>query len=393
MNMHPLKLSARVLAPAILALVVGGCANLTTHGGPALPKSAKYPKDQAIVLLLPTSAEGRLGAAVDAIQAGYAAALIRDPQFSRKPVTEDTGSGAVAAYQKVAKAPQPPLVIGPLLKDDVAAIAKERSKTSPAMLALNDIDRSATGMYQFALAPEDEAKTAAEVIDSLKDAGAGALRTAIVYPSDDPWGERMRTAFVAALDKEPAVQLAYTSTQPGDLGAKLDGADIVFMVARPKDAARVYGALGGSTARIPVIATSHAADNKSDAADKAGLFYVDVPWLVDKDMAQEYIARSLDKPKSDYTKGELGRLYAMGIDAYYLGGRVANGSAEGAPLALPAGMTGDLSFTTTGRIASRRLALGRIGEGGVTGPAAKTDLATAVKSGKTAGAADEAAKG
>ncbi len=391
MNIQTLKLSARALAPVFLALAVGGCANLNLgkQGEPVLPKSAKYPKDQVVALLLPTSAEGRLGDAVDAIDAGYAAALIRDPDFSRKPVTEDTGNGAVAAYEKVAKAARPPLIIGPLLKDDVNAVAKARTDASPAMLALNEAEQSQRGMYQFALAPEDEAKTAARIINGLRDAGAGKLSTAIVYPSNDPWGERMRTAFVGALDEKPEAQVAYAPGEPGDLGAKISAADIVFMVARPTDAAGVYGALGGSTSAVPVIATSHATDNKGDAADKAGLFYVDVPWLVNKDMAREYITRSADKPQSKYTKGELGRLYAMGIDAYYLGALVANGNVGGgAPLALPAGMTGDLSFTTNGRLLSRRLALGRIGDNGVTSPAAIEDLGAAVNAaGKTKAAA------
>jgi outer membrane PBP1 activator LpoA protein len=390
--MQTLKLPARALAPAILALTVGGCANLGTQGEPVLPKTAKYPKDQAVALLLPTSAEGRLGAAVDAIEAGYSAALMRDPQFSRKPITQDTGSDARAAYEKVAKTAQPPLIIGPLLKNDVNAVAEARTASSPAMLALNEANQSRAGMYQFALAPEDEAKTAARLINGLRDAGGRPLSTAIVYPSDDPWGERMRSAFVGALDEGPSAEVAYTSGQPGNLGAKIEAADIVFMVARPKEAAGVYTALGGSTAGVPVIASSHAADNKSDAADKAGLFYVDVPWLVNQDMAREYIARSPDKPKSDHTKGELGRLYAMGIDAYYLGALVANGgSGAGTPLQLPAGMTGDLSFTNTGRMMSRRLSLGRIGASGVTGPATTEDLAAAVKAADTAKAAEASA--
>ncbi len=398
MNMQTAKLSAHVLAPAILALAIGGCANLGTQVEPALPKTAKYPKDQAIALLLPTSAEGRLGDAVDAIEAGYSAALMRDPKNSRKPITEDTGSDASAAYADLAKVARPPLIIGPLLKKDVTAVADARSDASPAMLALNEIDQSQTGMYQFALAPEDEAKTAARIINELRRAGGGTLRTAIVYPSADPWGERMRAAFEVVLDEEPVAQVAYTPGRPGDLGPRVDAADIVFLVARPREAAGIYAALGGRAAGMPVIATSHAADSKSDAADKAGLFYVDVPWLVNQDMAREYIARSPSKPKSDYTKGELGRLYAMGIDAYYLGAQVAKGSARGstgvgAPLALPAGMTGDLSFTTTGRLLSRRLALGRIGDAGVTGPAAREDLAAAVAAGDAPGAADESAEG
>ena len=189
----------------------------------------------------------------------------------------------------------------------------------------------------------------------------------------------------------PVAEVAYTGAQAGNLGVRVTGADLVFMVARPDAAAGVYAGLGGSSADMPIIATSHAADTKADAAEKAGLFYVDVPWLVDQDMAREFIARSPDKPDSDYTRGESGRLFAMGIDAYYLGALVAD--AGGRAITLPAGMTGDLSFTTTGRLLRRRLAFGRIGEAGVTGPATVDDLAAAVELGSMAQADGEPDQG
>jgi outer membrane PBP1 activator LpoA protein len=395
MKLPSLPLMGRSITPALLALAVGGCANLGTQVEPGLPKTAKYPKDQAVALLLPTSSEGRLREAVDAISAGYTGALARDPGNNAKPATKDTSGGALAAYEAATEASPRPLIIGPLLKPDVNAVAEARADESPAMLALNEADRTRPGLYQFALAPEDEAKTAANIINQLSEAGAGTLSTAIVYPREDSWGERMRTAFVAALDEPPAAEIAYTAGQAGDLTGRLGAADIVFMVARPGDAAAVYAGLGGSSAAVPIIATSHAADNKADAADKSGLFYVDVPWLVYQDRAREYIGRSPDKPKSAYTRGELGRLYAMGIDAYYLGALVANGgSAESAALTLPAGMTGDLSFTTTGRMLSRRLALGRIGEAGVSGPASVEDLAAAIEAaGATAQASADKGEG
>jgi hypothetical protein len=395
MKLPSLPLIGRSITSALLALAVGGCANLGTQVEPGLPKTAKYPQDQAVALLLPAGAEGRLGEAVDAISAGYSAALARDPGNNAKPTNKDTSGGAVAAYEAATEASPRPLIIGPLLKADVNAIAEARSDESPAMLALNEANRTRPGLYQFALAPEDEAKTAASIINQLSDSRAGIFGTAIVYPRDDSWGERMRTAFTAALDDAPVAEVAYTAGQAGDLTGKLGAADIVFMVARPGDAAAVYAGLGGSSAAIPIIATSHAADNKADAADKSGLFYVDVPWLVYQDRARDYIARSTDKPKSAYTRGELGRLYAMGIDAYYLGALVANaGDAESLALALPAGMTGDLSFTTTGRMLSRQLALGRIGDAGVSGPASVEELAAAIAAGgATAQAGADASEG
>ncbi len=393
MTMQSARLTASMLVLALLTLAVGGCATLGRQPHPRLPATAAYPQGQDVVLLLPAGAEGRLGAAIDAIESGYAAALRRDVGYRREPVTEDTSRDALAAYEAAAEMAPPALIIGPLLKRNVNAIAAARSAPTPPMLALNEATQSRPGMYQFALAPEHEASTAAQLINDLRGSRTGAITTAIVYPRTDAWGERMRKAFVTALDATPAVEVPYTMDDVGTLRDRVSGADLVFMVARPDDAAAVYAGLGGGGAGMPVIATSHAADNKVDATEKVGLFYVDVPWLVDRALAREYIARSPDKPDADYTKGELGRLYAMGIDAYYLGALVAKMRVGGSPIDLPAGMTGDLSFSTSGRLLRRQLTLGRIGEGGVTHPAAVRDLAVGLKRRGTAQAGNATGKG
>lgn len=391
--LHP---TLRLTAPALAALTLAGCAGLVKPPGtPMLPMSAGYPKEQAIALMLPTGASGFVQEAAEAIEAGYTAARKRDPKASITEETADTyGDGAAAkAYEEAAGADPRPLMVGPLLKGNVNAVADLRSATDPAMLALNEAEAAQRGLYQFALSPEDEAKTVAALVKELSATDEN-LDTVVVYPAEEPWAERMRRAFsIGIAPLKPSAEIAYAGGA-GNLGDQLAaaGADLVFMLARPEDAARVYSAIRAADADLPVIATSHAADQVEDRADKKGIFYVDVPWLVDDERATEFQQRGADKPAAKYTKGQLGRLYAMGIDAYYLGAEVANNPSVPTALTLPSGMTGALSFAPQGRLMQRRLALGRIGSGGSLAASSLDELAAATEPSATAEADDEAAE-
>jgi outer membrane PBP1 activator LpoA protein len=171
--------------------------------------------------------------------------------------------------------------------------------------------------------------------------------------------------------------------------------DLVFMVARPEDAAGVYAAITAA-AGPTVISTSHATDRADARSALKDLFYVDVPWLVNREKATEFQQRAAEKPDSKYTRGQLGRLYAMGVDAYYLGALVAN-TPPGAPpaLTLDAGMTGALSFTTQGRLLKRRLVLGRVGTDGVLALSTPEELSASLARSDIAGApsAEETGEG
>jgi outer membrane PBP1 activator LpoA protein len=381
--------SAAPLGSALLALALGGCAGMTgTATAPGLPMSAGYPDEQAVVLLLPTGASGFVQDAAEAIEAGYAAARLRDAKATVSGETIDTSGGAASAFKASAAADPRPLIVGPLLKGDVNSIATLRGETDPAMLALNQAESAQRGLYQFGLAPEDEAKTVAALAKELAESDE-TLKTAIVYPANDPWGESMRGAFVSGLaPSEPALQASYTDESIAAITDELEsaGVGLVFMVARPEDAAGVYAAITAA-AGPTVISTSHATDRADARSALKDLFYVDVPWLVDREKATEFQQRAAEKPDSKYTRGQLGRLYAMGVDAYYLGALVAN-TPPGAPpaLTLDAGMTGALSFTTQGRLLKRRLVLGRVGTDGVLALSTAEELSASLARSDIAGA-------
>ena len=84
-------------------------------------------------------------------------------------------------------------VVGPLAKDNVAELA--RMGTPPVtVLALNYLDQDSEDapIFQFGLAPEDEARQIAR--QSLE---AGDRLAGVLYPRS-AWGQRVAEAFVAA---------------------------------------------------------------------------------------------------------------------------------------------------------------------------------------------------
>ena len=96
----------------------------------------------------------------------------------------------MATYQAAAGY-RPDLIIGPLDKSAVERLAQQSGLSVPT-LALNYGPRSAWGaanLWQFGLAPEDDAAAAAE------QAIARGMRRAAVLFADDDWGDAWVLAF------------------------------------------------------------------------------------------------------------------------------------------------------------------------------------------------------
>jgi outer membrane PBP1 activator LpoA protein len=338
------------IAASGLAVSLSGCTLLQPQVDEAgLPATAGYEAGQSIAVMLPTGGD-RYSKPAKAIEAGIKDARSRDKQVKRRPGAsyEDSSRNPFAVYQSLVET-DPTIIIGPLLPTHVNEVVKQRTDDTP-LLALNSADVPAKGVYQFALKPEDEASTVATLIREL-----GLEPAVVVYPADDPWGERLKTGFMSKMRKTKAISYGSggLSANAKEQAAK---AKAVFLVARPERAAQIYQDLGGADSPAPIIASSHASDERGQYDRLEGLFFVDIPWLVNQDEIRTGLEGG-GKIDNDYTKGTMGRLYAMGVDAYYLGARIVNG--ESAAVTFKQGLTGELSFTNTGRLLTRRLALGR----------------------------------
>jgi hypothetical protein len=310
-----------------------------------------YPAGTDALVLLPSG--GRFGVAGDAVKNGIQAAYDADRSGSRPNLR--FGGGFDAGVDAGAD-----LVIGPLLKSSVADLSARSSLPVPT-LALNRTGGGATdNLYQYSLAPEDEADNVANYAKN-----AGFERAAILYP-DDGFGQRLANAFRSrwrTLGGRIATERGYRSragSYARDAAALLGGgdADFVFMVATNEDAPRLYGSLRESGVRVPVVATSHVYDGDIDPARDAalaGLYFVDIPWILDTERS-DTLSRDALRERLPNVSGPLARLYAMGIDGYRLAPRIEEMSAN--PGAFFPGETGGLTLDALGQV-RRQLLLAR----------------------------------
>jgi outer membrane PBP1 activator LpoA protein len=350
-----------------------------------------YPRQ--VALLLPLT--GRSAAVGKAIQNGFlgayfATASALDDQQSVRIYDVNSEGGASAAYQ-TAVADGAEFVIGPLLKNNVMELANDILVPVP-VLTLNylpDDTLAPPGLYQFALAPEDEAASAA-----VRALGDGYTRGIALVPNND-WGRRVLQSFATEFEGLGGTLLDYRSYTPdkqdfsneienlmGLTGSVLRyqrmraniGSSLQFDPRRRQDAEFIFLAAAAGPARLlksqlkfhysgdlPTYSTSsvNSLDGRSNS-DLNGIMFADTPWLVDP---QPWI-RFLPQTYSEYWPEErrLGRLHAMGYDAYNL---IASlyASRSGQMETLD-GATGELFLDQNGRI-HRRLAWAQFQRGEV----------------------------
>lgn len=315
-----------------------------------------------IALLLPM--EGPLASVAKALRDGFLAAHLQ----AQQPLDiELYDSGSIASlddFYRQAAAAGVQLVVGPLEKDLVRQLAA-RSELPITTLALNYSDATQApppGLFQFGLAAEDEAR---EVARRAWDDGH---RRAIALTPAGEWGNRVAAAFRQAwqaqggelVAAEPlaepvelANQIAHLLQVRSEGGAdaqptRRQDVDFLFLAATPQQAQQVKPTLIFQYAGdLPVYATSHlhaATDNRSQYLDLEGIRFAETPWLLDDQLP----LRQQIEAKWPQAGGSLGRLYAMGADAYLLAPRL--GQLVALPDTSLQGLSGDLSLGESQRI-------------------------------------------
>lgn len=338
----------------------------------------------AVALLLPLS--GRQQAAGVAVRDGFLAAYLERPDVAPRVRVYDTAAlGASAAYQKAVE-DGAQFVVGPLTREDVAALAAVQQIPVPT-LALNGYAGGAAPpafLFQFALDPEQEAREAARRI-----AGDGLARGIALFPRN-AWGERVAAAFTAELQTagveltgsqyyEPATRdfsgalraalgryggagdrTADNSPVRRDAAAEaLGGPQFAFVAATAQTARALRPQLRFQMSYdIPVYATSDAWDPSTRAAsDVDGLVFPEMPWILHEGAGAPALWGVLQREWAAAGRGRL-RLYAFGHDAVELMAQLRAGRGA-TPID---GLTGRLSFGDDGRV-RRELEWARI-EGG-----------------------------
>lgn len=160
----------------------------------------RLPEDshnKSVALLLPLSGSSKVFG--DAIYLGYTDANKNNAKEGQQNIyAYDTNSDSIENLIKQAQQHGAELIVGPLLKTDVNTIVK-LSPNLP-VLALNKVDDNEPSKSQssqlcfFALAPEDEAKDAAQHIQNQQK-----TRPLLILPNND-LGKRVANSFAQQWD-------------------------------------------------------------------------------------------------------------------------------------------------------------------------------------------------
>jgi outer membrane PBP1 activator LpoA protein len=328
----------------------GGAAGPQTSAGPAAAPGNPI----RIALLLPLNSES-LGPPAQAVHDGFMAAWEVDPAGIEVDLvaTGDTPQEALEAYAGAAA--QDDLVVGPLSRTAVGALAG--IKLTRPTLALNrpeSRDQLPRAMLLVGLSIEDEAHQVAQW--AAHDFPQGR---ALVLTGPVAWQQRLATAFdgrwtqLGLSSQRVELPIASGFVSPDaivELKARLE-ADPPALLFAALDADQLRQLRAAIGTAIPCYGTSSA--NPGHAPDAAvpeldGLRLLDLPWEV---QPTDPVVAAYPRRAENTHAPDLDRLYALGIDAY----RVARELAlrRGAPFTLD-GVTGRLavdsgaaSFTRT----------------------------------------------
>lgn len=331
-----------------------------------------------IALLLPQ--DGPLASVSRALRDGFMAAHYQAQQAGQNPpAVEVYDSSRVASmddFYVQAKAAGVQLVVGPLEK----LLVKDLSlhpQLPITTLALNYSDstvQSPAELFQFGLAAEDEAR------EVSRRAWADGKRSAVAMVPKGEWGDRVLDAFrqswqakggtllgVERIDQPVALaqQVAdlfqlrnsegraqrlqsTTGAQMAAQPSRRQDVDFMFLAATPQQAQQIRPTMVFQYAGdVPVYATSHLFTNSGDPAmynDLNGVRFCETPWLLNTtDPLRQQVTAQWPQ-----AGGSLGRLYAMGIDAYRLAPRLTQLKAM--PDSRIDGLSGSLAINPNQRI-------------------------------------------
>ena len=316
-----------------------------------------------IALLLPLS--GRAEAAGIAVRDGFIAAYLeQDPAVRPRLKIYDVAAESVADAYTRAVTEGAGFVVGPLTKEDVAAVAPLSGGRLP-VLALNFLGDSANAphnFYQFALLPEDEARMVARRV-----VADGRPNGVLLAPIGE-WGNRVAAAFAdelshlggAVLDSQRyetsqadfsdvIKQVLQVHVVKGEPSTHRTDAAFIFVAGTAGAARQILPQLKFHYAGdVPVYSTSDSFEPDASAnSDLDGLMFPDMPWMVADDPVTAQIRDGVRAAWPVRTT-RLDRLYAFGFDAYRLVPALRSKSpAEASEIS---GVTGKLHLDDHNRI-------------------------------------------
>lgn len=339
-------------------------------------------RPEKIALALPL--EGPLATAGKAIRDGFLAAYYLDDSADRGETDIrifNTAGTAFADLYKQLSEQDIDLIVGPLEKEALAGLGSMNTLPVPA-LGLNYLPadtRPADGLYQFGLSAEDEAR---QIADRL---AAEQLRQVLVLIPGGEWGDRVEASLLKRMASNEGVALDIERFYREDnlrsvtadlLGITVSrdraiqvertiGMDVEFEPRRRQDADAIVMVAEPTVARqfkplfafyfggdLPVYSPSiiyEGTPAPSRDRDLNGVIFTDIPWVLGDD--NELRTRATENLSG--TRGQPGRLFAMGADAWHLSKRLPLlKQVESASIS---GQTGILTMTAEGSIHREQL--------------------------------------
>lgn len=304
-----------------------------------------------IALLLPVS--GRHAAAAAQIRDGFFTAYYQSAaglagNTGPRVRVYDTANSSVADAIARASAAGATVIVGPLLREEVSAAAGYAA-VRPPILALNFLaagEIAPDGFYQFALSPENEARSIAERLASQ------GLRQGVALVPAGEWGARVLAAFTEALGAAGGRLVGSATYYPADndysvpitevLGIdaskarhrrleQLLGTKLAFQPRRRGDARFIFAPSQAQTARqlrpqlrfhyagdLPTYSTSDAYEPDTTAnLDLEGLIFPDMPWVFGVGARSLEVRAALQAAWGEESAAR-GKLFAFGYDAFLL---------------------------------------------------------------------------
>ena len=320
--------------------------------GQSVFDNAPRPQNDTVALALPLS--GKFANAAEAIRDGFMFAYKNDSSAPGQPRVYDTSSLSAGQIMQRAQSDRVGILVGPLDKPRVAEMARLNSRIPTIGLNYSDAPVSRPGFYQFALAPEDEAREVAR-----HAADNGQSKALALVPEGD-WGSRVFDAFRSAYEKRGGELLDYATYKPSEpdhrdpIQAVLrnrSGADFIFVAGQPSQARLIRSQLRYYRARrLPMYTTSHAYTGTPDPdedIDLNGVGFADMPWVIgDGDFLDGRRSEAVQRYPG--TAKHYKRLFAMGMDAWRLTDRIAAQGLQANDLF--EGMTGVLKIKSDGSV-------------------------------------------
>lgn len=325
-------------------------------------------RPRAIAALLPlTGPLAQGGKAVqDGLAAAYFTALNEGWELPTLTSYDSNGQSIEQLYQQAVNNGAD-LIIGPLQKNKVSEFLT--MPTTTPIIALNYISDGLPpppNVIQFGLASEDEAS---QIAIAARDQN---YRNALLIQSDADWSRRASQAFsqqwiasggkilsntvlteAANYSKEiesslliPESHARHTRIE-NIIGQKIEftprrrhDIDVIIVFANSKQSKSIKPLLSYHYAgKLPVYSSSHVNDGLTQSnknKDLNGIVFNEIPWVLESNEIKNHAAKRYVDNKN------LGRLFAMGVDAFYLHPRLKQ--LQQAPDSQLNGLTGNLSL-------------------------------------------------